>query len=1520
MNQAPEITPLSTPRPRRGLRVLLTALCSVLLAGVVLPVVAGLILQIGAVQNYAVGRLTDWLTQKTGTTFSVRHVQIALFNRAVFEGLYIEDPTTKDTLLYVDRLDAGFRFATLFSDEIILKRVVLFGGTVGLAKDSLGVMNIKRVFDPLKSKKPKTNRAVFRLRADGVELDGVRFMYRVYRPEPKPFGVNFKDLDLRGVAIRVADLRIADDDIRCRIEQIAFREKSGFALNELSARRAIVNGTGLRLERLKLKTDHSSLVFHHLNFFYDRWRAFNNFTSEVEFDAVIEPSSLAYRTIAAFTRRPTEIPTVLSFSGEVRGPVRHLEGFITEAHAGNTELGFQFSIEGLPKIDSAQFHFQLDRLATRGEDIRELYRELTNKPLNGMSDLLERGGEIHFNGHFVGRLKDFVADGRLTTDQGSVLGKLQFLSSAGARTRFKGHLAANDFELGQLLRAAEMGAITAEANVDAEVIGDSMTVQTRAAINRFFYKGYDYNDIRMEGRFLGTLFEGHISCDDPNLTFVTNGRFDVADTVPVYDFEMDLRRADLRALHLNRRDSVSQLSMRFRAHATGSTLDDVNGTAVIDRLDYINHIDTVRTGIVRFEAQNGPDAKRFSMRSDVADLDLRGTNSYENLFRYFTRTLHRYVPSLAGSPPAQPAAHDLFNPGDYLVQLRMKQASNIAAIFVPGLEIAQGSSLTFLFNPERDQFSLSAQSDYIFRQNMYIGSLLVESRNVGDSVSLYASASDFGFGKLDLPNFSLVGGLRGNRIDLAAHFANESNGSDALISTTTTITRTPQGTPRLDVEFSPTPFKYRGRQWSIDRSRVVLDTTGITFHRFALRSDRQHLLIDGRASRSEADILRVELDRVDISALTQLVERQGYRLAGYASGDAQLVAPLGQIQFSAAIRFDSLAVNDLPIGGPVDFHSRWDGRHRHILFGATDWTGDEPIRGLYDSDNKRFDVEFEMPRFDMRHLEPLLTGILSETRGQADVKLKLTGTGKTPTLNGTIRVASYSALVDYTRVRYDLSGLITVRNNRFELLPAVPVYDEQKNQGKISAWFDSQYFKKLRFGVKVDDFKDMLCLNTSSQDNPLFYGHAFGTGSFSVTGDERNTTLDVRAETAGNSTFVMPFSDVSTISDATFIRFVNPDDTLKVESPIEAFRRRWNQVRQRTSSELGINLNLSVLPNTEARIVMNSRYGDEIKGRGTGRFRMTIVPNRDIFTMDGQLTVSEGTYLFTLGGYLVNKFFSIDPGGTLEWRGDPTDPIVNLTAAYRLRTSLKPLIENAGLSSQSSGTATVNCGINLTGKLFQPDIRFDITVPGADPEIQNLVANMINTEEARTTQFIYLMAMGGFMPDAGLASIGTMPGSVAGMAGMEFLSNQISNLLSTDRYNLRLGYRPAMGESSEEITWDFGTDIIANKLSFEVGGNYDIGKNDAYNASGNPLSVDGNLTWTLNKSGSIKVKGFTRTIDSFDESQGLQDNGVGVYFRQEFRDKEDFKERYRKWLEARKQRKAIRQEQREQRRKKSNAP
>ena len=51
------------------------------------------------------------------------------------------------------------------------------------------------------------------------------------------------------------------------------------------------------------------------------------------------------------------------------------------------------------------------------------------------------------------------------------------------------------------------------------------------------------------------------------------------------------------------------------------------------------------------------------------------------------------------------------------------------------------------------------------------------------------------------------------------------------------------------------------------------------------------------------------------------------------------------------------------------------------------------------------------------------------------------------------------------------------------------------------------------------------------------------------------------------------------------------------------------------------------------------------------------------------------------------------------------------------------------------------------------------------------------------------------------------------------------------------------------------------------------------------------MTWLIDRAGTLRLKGFTHTIDRFDENQGLQETGIGIYYKEDFDNAKDLRQR-----------------------------
>jgi hypothetical protein len=182
--------------------------------------------------------------------------------------------------------------------------------------------------------------------------------------------------------------------------------------------------------------------------------------------------------------------------------------------------------------------------------------------------------------------------------------------------------------------------------------------------------------------------------------------------------------------------------------------------------------------------------------------------------------------------------------------------------------------------------------------------------------------------------------------------------------------------------------------------------------------------------------------------------------------------------------------------------------------------------------------------------------------------------------------------------------------------------------------------------------------------------------------------------------------------------------------------------------------------------------------------------------------------------------------------------------------------------------------------LTNPTVLFDIKVPTADSEIQNAVANLLNNQQSIATQFMYLLVSGSFYSDTSTTSgIGA---SASATTGFELLSNQLSNWLSSDDYNIILRYRPRNDVSGDEVDFGFSKSWFNNRLIVELEGGYLSDASAQAMQKASNFVGEAFITWLIDPEGVMRFRGFTQTIDRYGENQGMQESGIGFYYNESF--------------------------------------
>jgi hypothetical protein len=316
---------------------------------------------------------------------------------------------------------------------------------------------------------------------------------------------------------------------------------------------------------------------------------------------------------------------------------------------------------------------------------------------------------------------------------------------------------------------------------------------------------------------------------------------------------------------------------------------------------------------------------------------------------------------------------------------------------------------------------------------------------------------------------------------------------------------------------------------------------------------------------------------------------------------------------------------------------------------------------------------------------------------------------------------------------------------------------------------------------------------------------------------------------------------------------------------------------------MDLKMNLDVTPDAEVQIIFDSKVGDVMKGHGSSPNLNLTLNQKGDFEIWGDYTIDDGDYTFTLRN-IINKTFSVENGGKIMFNGDLKNAEIDLKASYlNLKASLAAILEDPSYSER----IRVEPQLNLSGKLFNPMVGFDIYLPDADEETRTKLRNAISTQEELTRQVFALLIINNFI-SSGAYAVSTATSSTSAVAAttFEMLSNQVSNWLSQLYKNLDIGFnfRPGSNAMSpQEAQLALSTQLLNDKVV--LNGNFDVrgpGSTPGSSTS-NTNQLTGDFDAELKLTEKLRLKVFNRFNDTY-YNTGLSPytQGVGIFYKQDF--------------------------------------
>lgn len=1448
------------------------------------------------VQDFICKTAAAMLSDKTGGKVKIGHVRISPFNELELYDVSIADPHGIP-VMEAGNVGAGISLGKLIFEQRI---VVTYAEVTGLdaritQKAPDAPLNIQFLIDAFKSKEKKEP-AQFDLVLNNVILRNCKINYdRLWLPHAGQGRFDANHISLTDIS---ADLRLPilkNDEVKVDLRRITFKEASGLTVNKISG------GFHLTQDKISItdpiiEMPGTQLSPGSMTFDIDGWKDLGKQILSRPLrlrlqEATVTPSDFACFVPALEHYRQTVWLTadVSYYDGEAR------IGTLEVVSQPGLELSLKGEIKGLTgPLKQMQASFPLLKLEAEGRAINSIITDFTTLPAT-TRELIARLGDVSLNASVSGSAHEASFEGRLTIAQGQADINASYAALPANSHKLKGTVHTDGFELGALLDNEDFGRMAANVEADVVLAGRDISGTATLDVPLFTYKGYPYSNISADLSKQGKHIEGEVHAADPNLDFDIDASLTLAGVNSQLDMLAQLRTMNLSAVNLGLPYDDMSLTGTIEAALTGNDLSNMAGHVEMTDIRYSSASQPeVACSHIFISSERETLPHRLTLTSDYVDMAITGEYDLKTLPSAFKGLAAHFLPGLIAPPKNKTST-----PGqDFDFDILVKKDSGILEKLNSPISLFEDLHLTGNFDSRHGVARLDMDIPYM-RQGQ---SRLIRDTKLSLDVD---TATDKCLLQLATMIPSEKGDIRFN-LDTRAEEGVVASGIKwdlgrkraykGDISLSATFDKDPESGERVvGLKVNKSQFEVNDTVWHIEPANVRYSGKSLTVEGIKVHRPGQYALIEGKATASPQDSIRISLNNIDLDYIFETLAINYVQFGGRASGTLTASSVFTK---SPVLRTDDLVVGNMTYNrcvlGDAHISSHWDmerksvalradirdkGRHAATIYGDIFVTRDS-LSLFCDAD-----------KVNVAFLQPFMSAFSSDVQGRASGNVHLYGTFKDIDLTGRVFADTLLMKIDVLNTYYTVRDSVALDPGRI-IIKDVTVRDREGHTALLNGDIRHEYFHNPRFDFAFTNAKDFLCYDTNAAFNRIWYGTIYGNGSGTMHGVPGFIDIKVDITTAPKSVFTFVLSDTEEAERFEFLTFTDKRKQAleaakkEVETPAEEtpwFLKDFEKKKAKAANpaqetRYAMDIRVTATPSSDLTIVMDPVAGDKIKANGEGAMRMSYNSEGEL-DLYGTYTLSKGLYNFTLQDVIVRDF-KIREGSKITFTGDPFAADLDITAAYRVNTSLTDLDKSFAEDRELNRTnVPVEALLKVNGPMLSPDITFDIELPTLTEDISRKVKSIVSTSDMMNRQIVYLLALNRFYTPDYMSTTGSN-NELASVASTT-ISSQLSSMLGelTPGWSFSPYFRTEKGDFSDmEVDLALSSSLLDNRLIL----NGNLGYRDKATSSTTFIG-DFDIEYLLNNSGTLRLKAYNHFNDqNYYLRSALTTQGVGIVFKRDF--------------------------------------
>lgn len=1462
----------------KGLKYIIITLLVLFWIGYAMP---SILLRIPLIQQKVAQVATQELSERLRVPVRIGNVNIRWFNRLVLEDLYLEDPNGTP-LFSANHVSAGFDILPLLHGRLVFSTVRIFGFTLHLSKEMpQSPLNLQFVIDAFARKDSIKKQPDIDFRFHSILIRRGNFRYDVQSAEQTPEKFNARHVDVRNLSATISIKALNKDSLNAFVKKMSFDEASGFKLNKLSFN-VIANRDSAFIQNFSVKLPETDLRLEHACLHPADSGGLTGFLNHSPIELQIAPSQICLRDLSAFVPAFQHFTETIELSAAASGYINNvnLRQLILKYSDRMLFVG-KMNLRGITHPQDAYIFGQINKLYLTTEGLSGLANNF-NKRSVVLPESLVKLGTINFTGEISGFFDNLVAYGKLSSSIGSLQTDLVFGRNPDKNIDMflKGHLSTSDLRINELFPEGNpYGTTRLDVTLNAyRPRNGSYTGTINANIGAFEYKGYRYKDIQLSGDFKRYGFNGVLNVNDPNGMLHAKGVFLHEGKNSVFTFTSRLAHFRPDRLGLTNRYEAPEISCSLNADFTGNNIDNLEGSIQLDSLAFYTASDSFFLKQMRVEATGHSQDRHLTIASDILNGEVTGAYSFTTIVPSLMNTLKAYVPAFINVTHKEKTTKE----NNFNLLLTVENTQDISNTLKLPFTLLQQGRIMGHYNNQFNRFRFEAYLPQFHIGKAYFESGRLNCDNAGEKANLQLKATHYN-AKGRRNYLDLRVDAKENQVNMLIGWANNKERTfKADLSATTLFIEDPQENGpdqlRTVISINKSPLILNDSLWNIEPSAITIANRKINVHGFSISNGSEYLHMKGTVSPDPTDTLLVDLNQIELSHIFDILNIPVLQFAGKAIGTFNISDLYGSRIVNTDLEVRDFSFNQVPLGR-LNLFSEWDDEQKGILMlgsifkNDTTWTD---VSGyIYPvGEKKGLSLHFGANDLDMAFLHPFVEHVVQNMQGRGFGNVHLHGPFKQLTVEGDAYVLDGGLGIEYLNTYYTFSDSIYLRPTAI-IGRNVTAKDKFGNSAIVNLTVNHKYFKDISFNVDVQT-DNLLVFDASRKQNPLIFGTIFGTGTASIRGNKQIINFDVNMRNDPQTSIKLDFINNSSAAEYDFITFVNKKELQQIAQTQSSDTIRPIFFQEEERAEMRMNLLLDITPDADIELIMDPVAGDKISGNCSGSMQIQYGTNTDL-RMYGNVYIVEGDYNFSLQ-QLIHKNFKIRDGSSISFRGNPFEATMNINAIYNLTANIQDL--DASFATESvRRNIPVNCVLNLDGRLRNPEISFDLELPGSNEELERQVKSLVDTEDMMTRQIVYLLVLNKFYtPDY---TVNPYKSNDFSAVASSAISSQISSIMNsfTDKVQLGTNIRTSQdGIEDTEVEMLLSSQLLDNRLIFN--GNFGY-KNNA--TQKNAFIGEFDLEYLLTPSGDFRLKAYNHTNDMYMYlKQALTTQGVGIMYKKDF--------------------------------------